>query len=92
MAAQISLIKKIKLWAAINRYAEACGGDTSANTASTLRQDFVAEIEGIWTDGISDAIESEGIELCRCRNCGDPRSVHSKNRCCAECECRRFLP
>lgn len=30
--------------------------------------------------------------LHRCRNCGDPQSVHSRDRCCAECECRKFLP
>jgi hypothetical protein len=90
---EIPLLKKVKMWDAINRYMQACEGDTSAHTVSIKRQQLVAEIERLWRDGIQDAFESEGIELHRCRNCGDPQSVHIGNaHACLECECNTFLP
>jgi hypothetical protein len=41
-------LHRVALWDAINRYAEACGGDTSATTSGSVdRMNAVAEVERI---------------------------------------------
>jgi len=89
-----------RLWDAINRYAVACGGDPSKHVhGNTARQAAVTDVSRVIRDATRDAIESEGIELCRCLNCGCPPSSHAQRttygvdggpRECLECECARF--
>ncbi len=43
----MTMEQRVELWNAINAYAEACGGDTSARTVSTRRMSAVADVERI---------------------------------------------
>jgi len=40
-----SRMEYVALWDAINKYTEACGGDTSKKTAHRKRMDAVVEVE-----------------------------------------------
>ena len=41
------LQRRVRIWDAINAYADACGGDTSAATVSDARMSAVVSIEGV---------------------------------------------
>lgn len=86
------------LWDEINRYAAACGGDTSADTATPLRQAAVARIESIvreieaeWANGYRDVLDAMEV---RCSRCGcvavDHEVDDEERRGCTACECTQY--
>lgn len=67
--------EQVALWEAINRYAEACGGDTSTSTVSldrmravVLVERAVSEIEGRWANdmrAVTEAAEETATDVRR---------------------------
>lgn len=60
-----------RLWAAINYYADACGGDTTQRTAHRVERQAavvmveraIAEIEAKWANGMRRMIDGDKEEL-----------------------------
>lgn len=43
----MTMTERVELWDAINRYAQACGGDTGQATVGSPRMQAVSDVEGL---------------------------------------------
>lgn len=91
--------ERVRLWDAINSYAQACGGDTSSHRTGVARQRAVvaveravSDIEAWWSSALRDVADAQRSVGPRCSGCGDPAEDHAGgSRECAMCECRAFM-
>ena len=84
------LADKVKIWEAINRYVETCGGDTSRGVYGSIsRQEAVVAVECAIASIERNVTEIDNITLSRCSNCGCPLLSHVAGRC-EDCECMQY--
>ena len=62
------LEQRVPVWDAINKYAEACGGDAGRKTGSTQRMDAVVEVEKAISSLIDRSEKHRGAILDYCKN------------------------